>query len=64
VPIVCAANPTEDVKTNGCHTICTLQYEPICAANAEGTQRTFSNECAMGVENCVKKTSKIIHKNI
>ncbi|XP_022197274.1 PI-actitoxin-Avd5a [Nilaparvata lugens] len=38
-------------KKPECPSVCTAIYQPICATNGV-TQRVFSNDCHMAIENC------------
>lgn len=35
-----------------CETMCTMNYDPVCAAYEGYELKTFSNVCELNVENC------------
>lgn len=52
---------------DGCPTICTLQYEPVCAGPPGSTKdqwQTFGNPCAFDVHNCENKENKLVQQKL
>lgn len=35
-----------------CHFFCPAIYQPVCAVDANGDQRTFGNSCELNIANC------------
>ncbi|XP_055692302.1 ovomucoid-like [Lutzomyia longipalpis] len=49
----CQAEPAEPE----CNSICTAIYAPVCCTYEDGTQKTYSSDCACEADNCAKKTT-------
>lgn len=41
-----------------CPTLCTANYDPVCATDSTGKSHTFGNKCALTSYNCSNAKSK------
>lgn len=41
-----------------CQSFCPHNHAPVCGTNDSGIAQTFTNDCTMAAENCLKATSK------
>ncbi|KAG4066572.1 hypothetical protein HA402_007208 [Bradysia odoriphaga] len=54
----------EKPRPKECKTVCSMEYDPVCAGAPGETSKTFGNECVMRNYNCEndKKLSVISEK--
>lgn len=50
----------DSITIESCPSFCPGNYQPVCGKNNFGEKRTFSNECRLRSENCLKKSGFII----
>lgn len=50
----------DSITIESCPSFCPGNYQPVCGKNNFGEKRTFSNECRLKSENCLKKSGFII----
>ncbi|EZF23401.1 hypothetical protein H112_03848 [Trichophyton rubrum D6] len=47
-------------RNDGCSTICTAEFKPVCGQGSDGTSKTFSNLCQLKAANCDKSSSSFV----
>lgn len=50
----------DSITIESCPSFCPGNYQPVCGKNNFGEKRTFSNECRLKSENCLKKSGFVI----
>lgn len=50
----------DSITIESCPSFCPGNYQPVCGKNNFGEKKTFSNECRLKSENCLKKSGFII----
>lgn len=46
-----------------CNDVCQFNYDPVCCTYADGTSKTYGNDCTASVDNCQRGTSESLLTN-